>query len=60
MGGSTLMPRGELVEVPLAGVDGEEVLPFPIFIRPHHDRDPVLFSEGGTRLGEARVERLHA
>ncbi len=55
-----MVPRGELVEVPLAGVDGEEVLPFPIYIRPHPDRDPVLFSEGGTRLGEARLERLHA
>ena len=52
--------RGSLVEVPLAGVDGEEVLPFPIFIRPHHDKDPVLFAEGGARLGGARLERLHA
>ncbi len=60
MGGSTLAVRGDLVEVPLAGVDGEEVLPFPIFIRPHPDRDPVLFSEGGARLGEARLKRLHS
>jgi len=52
--------RGDLVEVPLAGVDGEETLPFPIFIQPNPDRDPVLFSEEGARLGETRLERLHS
>jgi len=48
------------VEVPLAGVDGEGLLPFPIYLRPDPGREPVLFAESGTRLGEARLERLQA
>ncbi len=60
MGGPALAARGELVEVPLAGIEAEEVLPFPIFIKPRQEGDPVLFAEGGNRLGEARLRRLQS